>query len=33
VTLSTGEAGGGWDFAVRNAVNGSEHLVGTARPV
>jgi acyl dehydratase len=33
VTLSTGEAGGGWDFAVRNAVNGSDHLLGTARPV
>jgi acyl dehydratase len=33
VTLSTGEAGGGWDFEVRNAVNGSQHLVGTARPV
>jgi acyl dehydratase len=33
VTLATGEAGGGWDFAVRNAVNRSEHLVGTARPL
>src|SRR4051794_12478225 len=33
VTLSTVEAGGGWDFAVRNAVNGSGHLVGTARPL
>jgi acyl dehydratase len=32
VTLATAEAGGGWDFAVRNAKNGSEHLVGTARP-
>jgi acyl dehydratase len=32
VTLSTGEAGGGWDFAVRNAKSGAEHLVGTARP-
>lgn len=32
VTLSTAEAGGGWDFAVRNAKNGTEHLVGTARP-
>jgi hypothetical protein len=32
VTLSTAEAGGGWDFAVRNAVNGAGHLVGTVRP-
>jgi len=32
VTLSTAEAGGGWDFAVRNASSGTEHLVGTARP-
>jgi acyl dehydratase len=32
VTLSTAESGGGWDFAVRNAKNGAEHLVGTARP-
>jgi len=32
VTLSTAEAGGGWDFAVRNATSGTEHLVGTARP-
>jgi acyl dehydratase len=32
VTLSTAEAGGGWDFAVRNASTGAEHLVGTARP-
>jgi MaoC like domain len=32
VTLSTGEAGGGWDFAVRNEKTGAEHLVGTARP-
>jgi acyl dehydratase len=31
VTLSTAEAGGGWDFAVRNAKNGTEHLVGTTR--
>jgi acyl dehydratase len=32
VTLSTAEAGGGWDLAVRNATSGAEHLVGTARP-
>ena len=32
VTLSTAEAGGGWDLAVRNAQTGTEHLVGTARP-
>jgi hypothetical protein len=33
VALFTAEAGGGWDFAVRNAINGSPHLVGTVRPV
>jgi acyl dehydratase len=33
VALSTAEAGGGWDLAVRNAINGSPHLVGTVRPV
>jgi acyl dehydratase len=33
VTLSTGEAGGGWDVVVRNAKNGTEHLRGTARPL
>jgi acyl dehydratase len=33
VTLSTAEAGGGWDLAVRNAVNGTGHLVGTVRPL
>jgi acyl dehydratase len=32
VTLATAEAGGGWDFEVRNAKNGAEHLVGTVRP-
>jgi hypothetical protein len=32
VTLSTAEAGGGWDFAVRNATSGTGHLVGTVRP-
>jgi hypothetical protein len=33
VTLSTAQAGGGWDFAVRNAKIGAEHLVGTVRPL
>ena len=33
VTLSTAEAGGGWDFAVRNANSGTEHVVGTVRPL
>ncbi len=32
VTLSTAEAGGGWDLAVRNAASGAEHLLGTVRP-
>jgi acyl dehydratase len=32
VVLSTAEAGGGWDVAVRNATSGTEHLVGTVRP-
>ena len=32
VMLSTAQAGGGWDFAVRNAKSGTEHLVGTVRP-
>jgi acyl dehydratase len=32
VTLATGEAGGGWDFAVRNAASGVEHVIGTVRP-
>ncbi|WP_222193013.1 MaoC/PaaZ C-terminal domain-containing protein [Modestobacter italicus] len=32
VTLSTEEAGGGWDLAVRNATAGTEHLIGTVRP-
>jgi acyl dehydratase len=31
VTLSTAQAGGGWDFAVRNATSGTEHVVGTIR--
>jgi acyl dehydratase len=33
VTFSTTQAGGGWDFAVRNARTEAEHLVGTARPL
>ena len=33
VTLSTAEAGGGWDFAVRNAQSGTEHVEGTIRPL
>ena len=33
VTLSTAQAGGGWDVAVRNAASGTEHVVGTVRPV
>ena len=31
VTLSTAQAGGGWDVAVRNATSGAEHVVGTIR--
>ena len=33
VTLSTAQTGEGWDFAVRNAKSGTEHLVGTIRPL
>jgi acyl dehydratase len=33
VTLSTAQAGGGWDFAVRNAQSGTEHVEGTIRPL
>jgi len=33
VTLSTAQAGGGWDFAVRNATTDTEHVVGTIRPL
>ncbi|MGY2083264.1 MaoC family dehydratase [Blastococcus sp. SYSU DS0539] len=33
VTLSTAQAGGGWDAAVRNATSGTEHLVATIRPL
>jgi acyl dehydratase len=31
VTLSTAQADGGWDVAVRNATSGTEHVVGTIR--
>jgi acyl dehydratase len=33
VTLSTAQAGGGWDVAVRNASSGTEHMAGTIRPL
>ena len=33
VTLSTAQAGGGWDFAVLNAKAGTEHVMGTIRPL
>jgi acyl dehydratase len=33
VTLGTAQAGGGWDVAVRNATSGTEHVVGTIRPL
>ncbi len=33
VTLSTAQAGGGWDFDVSNAASGTEHVVGTIRPL
>jgi acyl dehydratase len=33
VTLSTAQAGGGWDVAVRSASTGTEHVVGTVRPL
>ena len=34
VTLSTASVGAdGWDVAVRNAAGGTEHLVGTIRPL
>ena len=32
VTLSTAQADGGWDVAVRNATSDTEHLIGTIRP-
>jgi acyl dehydratase len=33
VTLSTAQAGGGWDFAVRNTKSDTEHVLGTIRPL
>jgi acyl dehydratase len=33
VTLSTAQADGGWDVAVRSAAAGTEHVVGTFRPL
>jgi len=33
VTLSTARADGGWDVAVRSATSGTEHVVGTIRPL
>jgi acyl dehydratase len=33
VTLSTAQADGGWDVAVRNAKSGTEHVIGTLRPL
>ena len=32
VELATAPAEGGWDFAVRNARSGTEHLLGVVRP-
>jgi acyl dehydratase len=32
VTLSTAQQDGGWDFAVRSAASGTEHVLGTIRP-
>jgi acyl dehydratase len=33
VTLSTAQAEGGWDVAVRSASSGTEHMIGTVRPL
>lgn len=33
VTLSTAQADGGWEFAVRNAQAGTEHVMGAIRPL
>jgi acyl dehydratase len=33
VTLSTAQADGGWDVAVRSATSGTEHVIGTVRPL
>jgi acyl dehydratase len=33
VVLATAPVGDGWDVAVRNAASGTEHMVGTVRPL
>ena len=33
VVLATAPVGDGWDVAVRNAESGTEHMVGTVRPL
>jgi acyl dehydratase len=33
VTLSTAQTDDGWDVAVRNAKSGTEHVIGTFRPL
>ena len=33
VTLSTAQVDGGWEFAVRSATSGTEHVIGTIRPL
>ena len=33
VTLATARAGDGWDVAVRSARSGTDHLLGTVRPL
>ena len=33
VTLSTAQVDGGWDVAVRSATSGTEHVLGTIRPL
>jgi acyl dehydratase len=33
VALSTAQAGGGWDAAVRSATSGAEHVVASIRPL
>jgi acyl dehydratase len=33
VTLATAQADGGWDVAVRSATSGTEHVIGTVRPL
>jgi acyl dehydratase len=33
VTVSTEQVDGGWDVAVRNATSGTEHVIGTIRPL